>query len=289
MKFKFRTIFILLLPFVLFFVFIFGREFYILNISKNSFIQAVKKARSGDIECLVIGDSHTNDLFGRGHVNCDSLAIGGTSIFMMDQLVRSVVRKNKLDKIILGIGPHYFSTYRRENKSDNFNNIAEYFKGDLNLLGSNPVIREMLPSVNSFFKKSKKRKKKKMWIDFTQEERIKSIADRIEKHTPPEDFLDSEFSKIYFTLVSDLIKSGVEVCIVRPPVTKAYQNEMDRVVNSNEWEELIQRLSSMKLKYVTFLGKYEGLEDKYFRNQDHISKDYSSMFGQKYFKHCFGE
>lgn len=288
MKTKLNNIFILCIPFIIFLTFILGRELFILNLaSKNKYIKSVTKARFGEVECLIMGDSHTNDLFGRGFVECDSLAIGGSSIYMIDQLVRSVISKNHVTKIILGIGPHYFSNYRRTNKSENFKNFAEYFKNDLNLLGSNPVIREMTPSFSSFFQKKKSKKVKKHWDQLSSDEKIKKLNKRITRHTPPHNFLDSEFAKTYISLIRDLHKEGINVCLVRPPLSQAYQEEMKKILNLNEWEKLISTLRPFISRYISYEEYDIDLEDKYFKNQDHLASQYQKEFSQKYFNLCF--
>lgn len=285
---------ILLSSYCLFFLFILVRELSLYIFSFNSpYLSSMIRARTSKVECLIMGDSQTAALFRHKIGECDNLSAGGTSIPMIKEAVESVSLKNNLKFVVLGLGPHYFSSYRLKNRSEEFKGIAEFYTPNVNLIGNKVRTKQILSKYLSslyFFERGEKEGGETIlhWHKVTRDKRAAQIRARVAQHSPVNNWLETEYSKQYLELVSSLISKGVKVCVVRPPVDSEYENQIFHSLNTEDWVNYLTQLKSTGAKYIDYLAiSHDPYPINELSNQDHVHEEVAEKIGRMYLNACF--
>jgi hypothetical protein len=241
---------------------------------KSEFLRSVIKARNGEVECLILGDSHLRDTF-RGLVeDCVNLSEGGISVPMLIDGIDSVVKSNpNLDKVVLVWGPHLFARYRFGQIGPEYEGIAEWFNPRYNPLFMNSIARAHLrQSISEFRLKKPKRNRDSRWSRRSEEERSRRAKRRSSRHRPVKEFMSTTFYIDYESKIKQLIDLNKTVCLVRTPVSIEYESFMNNVYNSDEWLKAESQIRSIEgLRFIDSKNLEIPLTSRDFRNQDHLS------------------
>lgn len=247
----------------------------------NYFISSLVNARLGLTECVIVGDSHPASAFRDVlEEQCDNLATGGTSTWMVIDLVDSVLRNNNLKTAIISVGPHYFSPYRINNKSDAFKDIAEWLRPLPNPLSQNEaVIGFLVEWVKGNLGLAK---------EHTDND-LKIAAKRIRQHTPITDFSSGKMAQEYKKMITQLVANGVHVCVLRTPVISQYDEHMSKTYSKKEWVSFVEQIKLLGAHYLSYNDILDEYHNEWFANPEHLNKEGAKIFAPKAFDYCLAQ
>lgn len=258
-------------------------EITIRNLSKKiPFLDAVRSAKSGEVECLIMGDSHTQKAFLAEIPNCSNFSLGGASIPMFKDVISSVEQSNPLKTVIIGIAPHYFAEYRSKTYQDvligiagsphmpmffsqiNRDHFKWYFLGKFNALVSNLFHNSSLGTNGA--------------RAITEKE----IDERLEYQADIKNIDSHQYKKILEKIIIDLRDKNIKVFFVRTPVLKYYDKKLFELFSYDEWKQEMAVLEKLGAVYIDFTQiEFDSSKNIYFIDQEHLSEIGSEAFSKK--------
>lgn len=289
----FSTPFILafFLPIILF---VFGLSLYERMAHKldHPFVRALLNAKSGKIECLIIGDSHTSDGFGENLPDCDVLALGGVTLPMIYDGLGSVLSNNPVKKIIIGFAPHQFSDKRLKIKSNTYRDISKWFNPYPNLIVMSPLIQRIIrdyqdhPLDLSVFFKFFPFPKKTPWSERTEQYQVRKSKASIVDHKISENVLDTTSFSALKKILKLIDKSKLQTCILNTPNLGVYYHGIRHYVPINEWNKVIDTIKNSSVNYVDY-NLVEKIDTHYFKDPEHLNLNGSKIYASKMYQSCF--
>jgi len=276
MKNKYFTMIVIVVPVIMLFCF----EAYIYSIKdKSALINSVISVRESNVNCLIMGDSHTEQSF-RGNIKeCVNLSVGGATIPMIADAIYSVEKNNDLKLVVIPLDPHNFSEYRLNNYTTMYKDIATQNK----LLLTIPILKKI--AINKIKSSLREKEIEKGWIDYSSQERQESLDGRLKKHLKIQKFESTNYSKIYKELVKYLINKDIKVYLVRTPVIPEYEKKIFEYIGYDRWKKYVNSFTLIGANYID----YKFLEFNYknnsmFENQDHLNKEGAKIFSKIFSK-----
>ena len=289
----FSTPFILafFLPIILF---VFGLSLYERMAHKldHPFVRALLNAKSGKIECLIIGDSHTSDGFRENTPGCHNLALGGVSLPMINDGIESVLSNNPIKKVIIGFAPHYFSDKRLGSRSQGYKDISKWFTPFPNLIVMNPLVQKIIRRYQkhsydlSVFFEFYPPKSEKPWSDRTEKYQVKKSSAAIKDHKISHPIIGSEYFKVLERILKKLKQANVKACFINTPNLGVYYHGIRHYFPKSDWEKIIKTIEDSGGKYVDF-NQIETIDTHFFKDPEHLTLNGSKIYAPKMYQSCF--
>lgn len=254
----------------------------------NKYISNIIDIRNGVAQCIIMGDSHTQDAFRHELDNCLNISIGGSSIPLIIDAVQSIIHKNKISHIILPLEPHNFTSYRLVNQNDTFKNISDIFDPMYIPLFSIPILQEYFQkTIYSKFKIDND-KEKELWSNLNKNQQLQRINTRLDKHIPVQNYENTQYAEEYLKFIKSLIKQNIKVCLVRTPVTIEYNNTMFENISKNEWDAFVNKFENAGATYIDYEDlNFNNTNDKIFTDQDHLNELGARYYSKQIYNNCF--
>ncbi len=246
-------------------------------------INSVVNVKKSNVDCLIMGDSHTERSFYGNIKECVNLSLGGVSIPMIADAIYSVEENNNLKLVVIPLGPHNFAEYRLKQYTTMYKDIVTYNK----LLFNIPILKEIGINrlKNSFIEKEIEKEIGKEWIDLSDQERKESLNNRLKKHLKIYEFENSNYSKIFKELVKYLINKNIKVYLVRTPVTPEYEKKIFEYVGYERWGKFVSSFTLIGANYVDYkFLEFNNKNDRLFKDQDHLNKKGAKVFSKIFYE-----
>ncbi|HFD87844.1 MAG TPA: hypothetical protein ENJ35_09245 [Gammaproteobacteria bacterium] len=260
-----------------------------------------KQIYSSDTGRVAIGDSHVY----RGFIlsnGITNLGKRGTSIQVMDSVLRLYYRLHKPGQLVIEASPQLLNEKNKSNRVVTNGYKSRFFPPLLYIF--EPVISSDLARIFDGFRFreniAKLTAEKKMqekdrynsirWDSVPVRRRLKRAFRKTEQQTPVWTKKENPVLQEYRQLLDYLLEKGVQVCMLRTPVSKEYlsvtDNNPDYMLAETEFRALA---TGVGVKYVDFQDIGISWVPEMFINQDHITPEASRIFSKKVWDACFLE
>ncbi|PCI56257.1 MAG: hypothetical protein COB36_05635 [Alphaproteobacteria bacterium] len=272
---------------------------------------------------VIIGDSHTKAAFTNLPENFANLSVEGMNVLMFDSVVRSYASRNRIEKIIILASPHIFSQYRIDGNvgiyaslpvraldwRDDiyvFNNVYQAALHDtvkwkiLNVLqAKNPIgllktrVMQALHLSPPRVKAEEQRRGRVLWAEQSMSQKTEKTVRQLRDHAPAEDFQNHMFAIRYKEMISNLMNSGAQICLVRPPVSEIYNRIYADKFSMAPMERFFEGIVKDEgrgghIKYVDYRDLGISFADDVLINTDHLNEQGAQIYTPAIMKACFG-
>ncbi len=258
----------------------------------NSFIKDLLKLKSGNSNCLIIGDSHTNDSFRNTISECESLALGGVTIPMIEDALISSIKTNNLKRVVIGFAPHYFSDKRLSSTSNAYFQITEWFTPYPNLITSNALVQKIIGRYQKndydysiFFKKFPIRNEKS-WASRTIEYKQRKSMQAIKDHKISIEIVKSKYWSHFLRILKVLKDNNIESCFINTPNLPVYHTGIRKYLKKQEWNQVISYIKNNNHTYIDFNEIVE-VPETLFKDPEHLTLHGSQKYAKAMIDSCF--
>lgn len=246
---------------------------------------------------VVVGDSHVY----RGFIDQDefvNLGKGGTTIPVMDLLIRNYFKHREPNKVIIEASPQLLSEIHLQWKDKNHKNFFLLNQPWLpKLLMFEPGVTQELAAFKDLKMWSKlinkswpnEMKKGDYWARMSNKERLIKTKSRVEFQTPLIDSKESEeYLKIYNEMLNFLLAKGADLCMLRTPVDGNYLALIEENLLYQKTIHQFKNIAEKKnIKYIDFRELEMSFGFDEFINQDHLMPHVSNEFSLLVDNACF--
>ena len=241
-------------------------------------------------EFAAFGDSHVNSSF-VSNEKIDNLGESSANInYIYDKIFYYINRKNnRIKGVIIQADPHMFSFYRlvskkkyntnKNNKSLNFFNFLHPSNRIYLLEYSKKVWIDLIYKKEKSVKKVQINNKKKVTFN------TNSIMIRVQSHNPVNNFEKTIAMKKYKKIISFLQNNYIKICMITFPVSSQYRKSSNEFPNYKKVKKYFIELSNKNKNKIKYFDLSASVNDKYFKDPDHISKEFTN-FDEMLLKKC---
>ncbi len=251
------------------------------------FTKAIVNARLGAVSCAIFGDSHGAASFRDELTNCHNFSAGGMSLQQISDSLESVSQTNQLNRIVLTFGPQLFSAGRVHNRSRIFRDIAKEFTPFPNPLVVQPLMFDRWrvwlfqqlhhsTEVNA-----------RDWGDLNPAAQQRAVNVRLQLQQPMAGYSSSDTFTQLTRLVEQAVEQGIQVCLVRTPVTVEYEQALSPILDSAIWVDMVEQLRRSGAKVLDFRSLGLTFDATKFKNEDHLNEAGAIVFAQTAADYCF--
>jgi len=274
--------------------------------SSQRFVLKVLTAEGSDV---VAGDSHVG--LRERHPPYVFLGRGGITPWELEQALRSYFRDRPVGRVMIEVGPQQVAANRQfEWRSLARNSLVRQFLPFDVYLFEPELVSVAEQRVTGLFKRAAKsagrpakpsrkkpearenRREQAAYAAWPEEVRALRMLNRASEQRPVDNFEVSVAWQAQERMIRRLKTAGGEVCLIRTPLTREYQQRMTET--AEEWgfaryRRAIETLAKeLEVPYVDYLDL--GLGDMplvNFKNQDHLSPRGDRVYWPAVEKACF--
>lgn len=252
-------------------------NFLTTNIKINKSVNDYKKLfLNGDAPWVALGDSHTANSL-KTSTTIDNLGFTSDNINSMSKKALHRTKRLKPKGIILQATPHLFSFYRisdnQEQKTNFLITTKKYmfeFLSPINRPYLTNYLKVIIKNKFAFIVDNRKSKHiEKKWFKKSFQIKNYETSTRVQLHMPILEYRDHLELKKYKNNIKHLLNIGIDVCLVRYPVSNFYLN---RTRNIRIFEEVNNTFKEIAKSYnLNFVDLSKFLDEEHFANTDHIT------------------
>jgi len=280
-----------------------GLRHYIVKIPNTEPYRAHRLYHPGSTQ-VALGDSHIFRAFLLAD-DVTNLGRGGSSFDEMDQVIRAFyalhpVEKDKANLLVLEASHQLFSPRTRDralvDNAYSMTGIAQH------LYLFEPAISTHLhrffENINwsaNLEKLAFQSTTNQRWIEKGASWQLKESNDRQQRakqratgHKPVWDARTENIVESYEQLLTDLKLLGVEVCLLKTPLSPEYIQASQQIPGYESSDPLFRSIAeTQKIPYVDFRDIEMEWGPQAFANEDHLAPHLSQHFSAQVLQHCF--
>lgn len=259
-------------------------------VQHSYFAKGLLMARAGQVDCVIVGDSHGAASFRDEVSGCENLAAGGLGFVQIQDLLQSVLESNQPKLILMTFGPQLLSPERINNTSRIFSTVAQDWTPLPNPLVVQPLLfdrwlqqqmqrlRGKDPDNTGF--------NEKHWGTVPEKKQQQNMILRLSRQQPVVQFHRSATMQALSGLLQQLHGKGIAVCMVRTPVVEAYDLLLSEVLASPQWQDVIRQLQQAGATVVDYRQLKTTWPNELFANEDHLNPRGAKVFAPLAFELC---
>ena len=261
-------------------------------IPKSNYESYKAKLLSNDTSYVAFGDSHgANALI--SNIYFTNFSFAGDNLSSISKKALFVSKRSDLIGVILPADPHFFANYRllkaqNDLVDDLFSEkkaafqflrapfrqyLLSYWKSLSDLVIKSPTTNSRAQGTNSINYQSINQVKKSALI-------------RAQLHRPTTEPSETEHGQFYFETINELLRDGLQVCLVAFPVSSFYREIMSQFDGVEETDKIFYGLAAKQ--NVKYLNAKKLMPNKFFSDVDHLNNKGADIANKKILRECFG-